>query len=65
MNPGGVQPDPIPLRCDYRRLQALHAGQMTAALADGSVRLISGNISALTFQRVCTINEGDVLGGDW
>ena len=38
---------------------------MTAALADGSVRLISGNISALTFQRVCTINEGEVLGGDW
>jgi len=65
VNPGGVQGDAIPLRCDYRRLQALHAGQMTAALADGSVRLISGNISALTFQRVCTINEGEVLGGDW
>jgi prepilin-type N-terminal cleavage/methylation domain-containing protein len=65
VNPGGIQPDPIPLRCDYRRLQALHAGNMTAALADGSVRLVSGNISALTWQRVCTINEGEQLGGDW
>jgi hypothetical protein len=65
VNPGGIQGDPIPLRCDYRRLQALHAGNMTAALADGSVRLISANISALTWQRVCTINEGEQLGGDW
>ncbi len=65
VNPGAIQGDAIPLRCDYRRLQAMHAGQMTAALADGSVRLISGTISALTFQRVCTVNEGEVLGGDW
>jgi hypothetical protein len=38
---------------------------MVAGLADGSVRTISASISALTFQRVCTINEGEVLGADW
>jgi prepilin-type N-terminal cleavage/methylation domain-containing protein len=65
VNPGGIQGDAIPLRCDYRRLQALHTGIMTAALADGSVRSISSNISALTFQYVCTINEGETLSGEW
>jgi prepilin-type N-terminal cleavage/methylation domain-containing protein len=65
VNPGGIQSDAIPLRCDYRRLQGLHAGIMTSALADGSVRAINANISGLTFQRVCTINEGESLGGDW
>jgi len=64
-NPGGIQGDAIPLRCDYRRLQALHTGNMSAALADGSVRLISSNISALTWKYVCTVNEGEQLGGDW
>jgi hypothetical protein len=65
VNPGGIQGDAIPLRCDYRRLQGLHAGTMMAALADGSVRTISAQISALTWMRVCTINEGETLGGDW
>jgi prepilin-type N-terminal cleavage/methylation domain-containing protein len=65
VNPGGIQKDPIPLRCDYRRLQALHAGVMTAAIADGSVRTMNGTISALTFQRVCTINDGETLGDDF
>jgi hypothetical protein len=35
------------------------------ALADGSVRAVSAQISALTFMRIATINEGEVLGGDW
>jgi prepilin-type N-terminal cleavage/methylation domain-containing protein len=65
VNPGGIQKDPIPLRCDYRRLQALHTGVMTTALADGSVRGLSGTISALTFQRICTINDGETLGDDF
>jgi hypothetical protein len=65
VNVGGIQGDAIPLRCDYRRLQALHSGVMIGALADGSVRGISANISSLTFQRICTKDEGEVLGGDW
>jgi hypothetical protein len=38
---------------------------MTAGIADGSVRSINATVSALTFQRVCTKDEGEVLGGDW
>jgi hypothetical protein len=38
---------------------------MTTALADGSVRGISSNISALTFERICTKDLGEALGGDW
>jgi hypothetical protein len=65
VNPGGIQGDPIPLRCDYRRLQAMHTGVMMGALADGSTRAISAQISALTLARIATVNEGEVLGGDW
>jgi prepilin-type N-terminal cleavage/methylation domain-containing protein len=65
VNPGGIQGDAIPLRCDYRRLQAMHTGVMMTGLADGSVRAVSANISALTWERVCTKDQGEVLGGDW
>ena len=65
VNPGGIQANPRPLQCDYRRLQALHGSVMTAGLADGSVRSINASISALTWQRVCTPNGGEVLGTDW
>lgn len=65
VNPGGIQGDAIPLRCDYRRLQAMHSGVMMTAMADGSVRGVSANISALTWERVCTKDLGEVLGGDW
>jgi prepilin-type N-terminal cleavage/methylation domain-containing protein len=65
VNPGGIHGDAIPLRCDYRRLQALHTGVMMGALADGSVRAISSQISALTLVGICTVNDGEALGGDW
>jgi prepilin-type N-terminal cleavage/methylation domain-containing protein len=65
VNPGGIQANPRPHGCDYRRLQALHSGVMTAGLADGSVRSVSSSISALTWQRVCTPVGGEVLGSDW
>jgi hypothetical protein len=65
VNPGGIQGNPRPNACDYRRLQALHNGVMVAGLADGSVRTVSASISALTWQRVCSPNDGLVLGGDW
>jgi prepilin-type N-terminal cleavage/methylation domain-containing protein len=65
VNPGGIQGNPRPHECDYRRLQAMHSGVMLAGLADGSVRSVSASISALTWQRVCTPNGGEVLGTDW
>src|SRR5262245_5701906 len=65
VNPGGIQGNPRPLQCDYRRVQALHGNVMIAGLADGSARTVNSNISALTWQRVCTPNGGEVLGNDW
>jgi len=65
VNPGGIQGDAMPLRCDYRRLQALHSGVMMTAMADGSVRGVSANISALTWQYVCTKDLGETATGDW
>ncbi|MCI0465066.1 MAG: DUF1559 domain-containing protein [Gemmataceae bacterium] len=65
VNPGGIQGNVALEQCDYRRLQALHSGSMTAGLADGSVRTISASISALTFERVCAPNDGQVVGSDW
>ena len=65
VNPGGIQANPRPHFCDYRRLQAMHGGVMTAGLGDGSVRAISSSISALTLQRVSQPDDGQVLGGDW
>ena len=66
VNPGGIQANARPRQCDYRRLQALHSGGvMQAGLADGSVRTVNGSISALTWQRVCSPNNGEVLGNDW
>ena len=66
VNPGGIQGSVIPYRCDYRRLQALHSGNvMVAGLADGSVRSVNATISALTFDRVCYPNDGNVIGSDW
>jgi hypothetical protein len=65
VNPGGIQGSPRPLQCDYRRLQALHGNVMLAGLADGSVRNVNSNISALTWKGVCTPTLGEVLGSDW
>jgi prepilin-type N-terminal cleavage/methylation domain-containing protein len=65
VNPGGIQGNPRPLACDYRRLQALHGNVMLAGLADGSARTVSSTVSALTWQRVCTSRGGEVLGIDW
>ncbi len=66
VNPGGIQANAIPHRCDYRRLQALHSGGvMVTGLCDGSVRNVNATISALTFDRICYPNDGEVIGSDW
>src|SRR5262245_21668942 len=65
VNPGGIQGNPRTYVCDYRRLQALHGNVMLAGLADGSARTVNANISAQTWQRVCTPDGGEVLGNDW
>src|SRR5579871_160134 len=65
VNPGGIQGNPRPMQCDYRRLQALHGDVMNSALADGSVRTIAANISASTWAIVCNPKDGLIPGADW
>jgi prepilin-type N-terminal cleavage/methylation domain-containing protein len=65
VNPGGVQGNPLPLQCDYRRLQAMHGNVMIAGLADGSVRTVNSSISATTWQLVCGPKDGAVIPNDW
>jgi prepilin-type N-terminal cleavage/methylation domain-containing protein len=65
VNPGGIQANPFPTGCDYRRLQCLHGSVMNAGLADGSVRTISSSISASTWLIVCNPKDGLIPGPDW
>jgi prepilin-type N-terminal cleavage/methylation domain-containing protein len=65
VNPGGIQGNARPRRCDYRRLQAMHSGVMTAGLADGSVRSVRDSISAAAWQAVCYPTDGLVVPSDW
>ncbi len=51
-------------RCDGERPSTPHTA-MNAAMADGSVRVISGNISPKTWAAALTPAGGEVLGDDW
>jgi prepilin-type N-terminal cleavage/methylation domain-containing protein len=65
VNPGGIQAQPVPGACDYRRLQALHGSNMNVTLGDGSVRTVTSSISAYTWQTVCGPTDGLIPGTDW
>jgi prepilin-type N-terminal cleavage/methylation domain-containing protein len=51
-------------RCD-RRLASTPHSVMQVALADGSVRVISGSITPATWAAALTPAGGEVLGSDW
>jgi prepilin-type N-terminal cleavage/methylation domain-containing protein/prepilin-type processing-associated H-X9-DG protein len=51
--------------CDSSTTNTPHAGGMTVALADGSVRTVSGSVSQTTWNSVITPNGGEVVGSDW
>jgi prepilin-type processing-associated H-X9-DG protein len=51
--------------CDWLRAQTPHTGGINVCLADGSVRSVSGSISATTWQQACDPRDGAVLGTDW
>jgi prepilin-type N-terminal cleavage/methylation domain-containing protein len=53
-----------PETCDIFITQSVHSA-MNVALGDGSVRSVSGGMSATTRIRACTPNDGQVLGPDW
>ncbi len=43
-------------------LNSFHTGGIHALLADGTVRFISDNINFPTFQRLCSMNDGQPVG---
>lgn len=51
--------------CDPRLASAPRASGILVAMGDGSVRLVTPNISADTWWAACTPSQGDVLGSDW
>ena len=50
--------------CDSSRAQSLHSGAMPVGVADGSVRLVNGNINALVWASACDPRDGGALG-EW
>jgi hypothetical protein len=54
-----------PSVCDIKVTQSAHASVMMVLLGDGSVRSVRPGISATTWIRACTPNDGEVLGDDW
>jgi len=50
--------------CDSSRAQSLHASAIPVCVADGSVRLVSGNVNALIWANACDPRDGAALG-DW
>ncbi len=59
-----VQPQPFQT-CDPGRPQSGHTGGMNVALGDGSVRFLSGTLSAATWAAACDPRDGQPLGPDW
>jgi prepilin-type N-terminal cleavage/methylation domain-containing protein len=51
--------------CHWDGAQAINSSGMLVAMADGSVRLISVNVSVATFSAAATPNSADLLGTDW
>ena len=51
--------------CDPFIPQTPHPGGMLAAIADGSVRILSAGMSPTTFWGAVTPSSGEILGEDW
>ena len=60
-----IQVAPTKKQCDPTGLQATTASGMLVVMMDGSVRLISPNVSLPTLARAFVPNDGFVLGSDW
>lgn len=63
-----IQPSPSPATtssCDYNRPQSSHTSGMNTLLMDGSVKFLTGSISANTWWAACTPQGGEVLASDW
>jgi prepilin-type N-terminal cleavage/methylation domain-containing protein len=51
--------------CDKSRAQSFHAGGIVTGLGDGSVRLVTSNLSQLTWSYALQPSDGQPLGSDW
>jgi prepilin-type processing-associated H-X9-DG protein len=51
--------------CSPNTPESAHPGGINVALADGSVRFVSGNTSTETWNRACDPRDGNNLGNDW
>jgi len=63
--PGTFQHMPREKECDFRYAQTAHPSGMVTAMADGSVRILSANITAATFWALVSPDSQDFPGGDW
>jgi len=59
------QQKPPKSNCDASSAQGLSSGGCLVALGDGSIRLVSSNISLTTWRAAGTPTSGDTLGSDW
>lgn len=51
--------------CDHWKAQSGHRGGMNVGLADGSTRVVSPEISQLTWAHALLPTDGQTLGADW
>ena len=54
-----------PSTCDGNRASTAHGTVIIAALADGSVRSVSGSVGPTTWWSAMTPAGGEILGSDW
>jgi prepilin-type N-terminal cleavage/methylation domain-containing protein/prepilin-type processing-associated H-X9-DG protein len=59
------QTQPKPNECDPTLASTPHRNGMHVALADGSVRRLSPEISGETWWAACTLARNDLVGADW
>jgi hypothetical protein len=51
--------------CNYLVPQGRHPGILMVALGDGGVRVVSGSMTDITWQRAVDPRDGNPLGSDW
>lgn len=52
-------------KCDPSIAQTPHPGGMLVGIADGSVRVLAGGMSQITYWSAVTPDQGETLGDDW
>jgi Tfp pilus assembly protein FimT len=59
-----VQPNPYNGGCDPTLASSPHIGGIQIAMADGSVRFLSSNVTMYTWWYLCTPDGGEILSAD-